>query len=69
MNTPTPLRLNVQRLIDDLGGAAAAAQIAGKARTAPYRWVKDGYLSSYTLEKIKAARPELDLDAYFEPHT
>lgn len=60
------VRLNVRRLIDDIGGAATAAQLAGVTRTAPYRWVKDGYLSSYVMEKFKAAHPELVIDDYFE---
>lgn len=61
-----PYRLNVQRLIDDMGGAASVAMVAGVHRTAPYRWAKDGYLSSYVMERIKAARPDIMLDTYFE---
>jgi hypothetical protein len=59
-------RLNVKRLVDDLGGAAGTALMVGVQRTAPYRWIKDQYLSSYAMERIKAARPDIVLDDYFE---
>lgn len=60
------VRLNVQKLIDALGGATALANIAGAPRTAPYRWKESGRVSSYVFEKIKAARPDIDLDYFFE---
>ena len=59
-------QLNIQRLIDDLGGASAVAQIAGVVRTAPYGWINRAYVSSVVLERIKSQKPELDLDLYFE---
>ena len=59
-------KLNIQRLIDDLGGASAVAQIAGVVRTAPYGWINRAYVSSVCLERIKSQKPELDLDLYFE---
>ncbi len=59
-------KLNIQRLIDDLGGASAVAQIAGVVRTAPYGWINRAYVSSVVLERIKSQKPELDLDLYFE---
>jgi hypothetical protein len=61
------MQLNVQKLIDDLGGPTRVAAITGVVRTAPYGWVKRRYVGSPYLEKIKAARPDLDLDSYFEP--
>jgi menaquinone-dependent protoporphyrinogen IX oxidase len=61
-----PAKLNIQRLIDDLGGASAVAQIAGVVRTAPYGWINRAYVSSVVLERIKSQKPELDLDLYFE---
>lgn len=60
------LQLNVSKLIDDLGGAAEAARIAGVSRTAPYRWIKHSYIGSPILERIKEARPNIDLDYYFK---
>ena len=62
----TEKRLNVAKLIHDLGGAAKTAEIVGTARTAPYRWIKHNYIGSPTLAKIKAAIPQLDLNYYFE---
>ena len=59
-------KLNIQRLIDDLGGASAVAQIAGVVRIAPYGWINRAYVSSVVLERIKSQKPELDLDLYFE---
>tara|TARA_B100000131_G_scaffold120007_1_gene117003 strand:+ start:4726 stop:5019 length:294 start_codon:yes stop_codon:yes gene_type:complete len=59
-------RLNISRLIEDLGGVSSVAKLAGVVRTAPYGWVNRHYLSSPVLEKIKSAHPELDLNSYFE---
>jgi len=59
-------KLNIQRLIADLGGASAAAKITGTVRTAPYGWISRNYVSSSVLEKIKSHDPDLDLDAYFD---
>lgn len=64
-----PRVLNVARLINDLGGAAKVAAIAGVARTAPYGWIRRRYVSSQVLERIKEAAPHLSLDAYFEEET
>jgi len=61
-----PTTMKVSQLIDDLGGAAEVARIAGVARTAPYRWIKHNYIGSPILERIKAARPNIDLDYYFK---
>ena len=59
-------KLNISRLIQDLGGASAAAKITGTVRTAPYGWIARQYVSSAVLEKIKSHDPDLDLDAYFD---
>ena len=60
------VRLNVQKLIEDLGGVGAVTKATGITRTAPYRWIKEGGVSSYNLERIVGAFPEVDLMAYFE---
>jgi hypothetical protein len=62
----TPMKLNIQKLITDLGGASSVAKITGVVRTAPYGWVSRSYVSSQVLEKIKAHDPDLDIDIYFE---
>jgi hypothetical protein len=60
------MKLNIQKLISDLGGASSVAQITGVVRTAPYGWVSRSYVSSHVLEKIKEHDPDLDIDIYFE---
>lgn len=60
------VKLNIEALIQELGGAAKTAEIAEVVRTAPYSWIKRRYVSSRVLEKIKEARPDLDLDIYFD---
>lgn len=59
------MHFNIQRLIDDLGGAPAVARSLGICRTTPYGWVRRDFVSSTYLSKIKEAWPDLDLDAYF----
>lgn len=59
------MRLDVERLVKDLGGPSAVAAMTGKPRTAPYRWMKTRYVNSQVLERIKNARPEMNLDDYF----
>jgi len=61
------LRINVARLVSDLGGASAVAKMVRKARTTPYSWIRSGYISSENLALLKSARPDLDLNKYFEP--
>ncbi|MEK9747211.1 MAG: hypothetical protein VW443_00400 [Pseudomonadales bacterium] len=60
------IRFNAKRLVEDLGGVRTAAAILGKSRTAPYRWISTGYMSTYQLEQIKQVRPEIKFDQYFE---
>lgn len=60
------MKLNIQRLIADLGGASNVAKITGVVRTAPYGWVNRQYVSSQILERIKEHNPYLDLNTYFE---
>ena len=60
-------RLNVDRLVQDLGGPRALAASIGKPRTAPYRWMNTQKVSSEVLALIKSVHPHLDLDDYFEP--
>jgi transposase-like protein len=57
--------MSIRELIDEMGGASAIARIAGVPRTAPYRWIRQGFVSTTVLEKIKAERPALSLDHFF----
>lgn len=59
-------KLNIGRLVADLGGPRHVAMLAGVPRTAPYRWIAKGYVASVILERLKDVHPELDLDGYFE---
>lgn len=60
------IRLNVERLVGDLGGANEVAATLGLHRTAPYRWLKFNTMSVETLARIKEVWPDLDLNTYFE---
>tara|TARA_R100001509_G_scaffold44585_1_gene24216 strand:- start:2065 stop:2292 length:228 start_codon:yes stop_codon:yes gene_type:complete len=60
------MRLNIEKLITDLGGASSVAKITGVVRTAPYGWMKRRYISSQVLEKIKEHAPDIDFNDYFE---
>jgi len=62
----TEKRLNVAKLVRDLGESAKTAEITGTNRTAPYGWIRRNYIGSTFLAKIKAAVPQLDLNYYFE---
>mgnify|MGYP001178635034 CR=1 FL=1 len=56
---------DIQKLIDDLGGAPYVAKSLGICRTTPYGWVRRDFVSSTYLSRIKEAWPTLDLDQYF----
>lgn len=58
--------MNIERLVQAIGGARKTAEVCGVTRTAPYGWVKRGFISQRMLEKIKSHAPHLDLDDFFE---
>jgi hypothetical protein len=60
-------RLNIHRLIRDLGGPSALARSTGHPRTSFYRWLKSEVVTSRVLEDVKTAFPDIDLNFYFEP--
>jgi hypothetical protein len=60
------MKFNIARLVAHLGGAAKTAEICGVGRTAPYGWIKRGYISQVVLERVKNHDPALDLDDFFE---
>lgn len=60
------MKFNIARLVAHLGGAAKTAEICGVGRTAPYGWIKRGYISQVVLERVKNHDPALDLDGFFE---
>lgn len=59
-------RLNLKRLVEDLGGATEVARRLRHARTTPYGWIRRGAISSRTIEQIKECWPYIDIDYYFE---
>ena len=72
-------RLNVTRLLDDLGGPQTAAESIGKGRTALYRARRDGHMDTHTLEYLmdcgrllvaNSVLPSFNIADYFEdtPH-
>ena len=60
------MRLNIAKLVEECGGAAAVARITGAVRTAPYGWIARNYVSSRVLESLKKNNPKLDLNRYFD---
>jgi len=61
-------KFNVARLVKDMGGASAVANLLGTPRTAPYRWIRHRYVSSRMLEALKWHHPDLKIDEYFEDY-
>ena len=59
------MQFNIQKMIADLGGAAALARSIGVGRSVPYGWLRRSYVSSVYLSKIKQVWPALDLNHYF----
>lgn len=60
------IKFNIEKLINDLGGVTKVASAINKNRTAPYRWLKTGCVSTSTLCHIMAAFPNIDINIYFE---
>ncbi len=60
------MEFNLKALVTDLGGAAAVSKLLGKSRTSTYRYLKQGFMTTKELERIKEERPELNLNTYFE---
>lgn len=59
-------RLNIERLVGDLGGAAEVAKAINTSRTVPYGWIQRRFLGSRAMEALKTAFPQLNIDHYFE---
>jgi len=60
------MRFNAKKFIADCGGVRKVAKILDKSRTAPYRMMQTGYMTSWHFEKIKSAVPNINIDNYFE---
>jgi hypothetical protein len=59
------IRLDIKRLVRDLGGIVVISNTLGICRTSPYRWIYEENISLKTLCRIKTAWPDLDLNHYF----
>lgn len=60
------MKLDIQQLVDDCGGAAALSEALGISRTTPYRWVAQGMMSSRIIERILEIEPQINIDNYFK---
>jgi hypothetical protein len=63
------MEFDVEGFLDALGPVAQVAKHCGVARTAPYGWMRRGYLSSVTMAKLveysKQRRLGLDMNKFF----
>ena len=59
------MELDIEQIVRAMGGATAIASRIGVPRQAPYRWIKNKYVSSKILEKIKNTDPNFNIDHYF----
>ena len=59
------MELDIEQIVRDMGGATAIASRIGVPRQAPYRRIKNKYVSSKILEKIKNTDPNFNIDKYF----
>ena len=57
---------DVAQLIYDMGGINKVAEITGKHRTAPYRWIQQGFVSTRIIEQLKDADPSINIDSYLK---
>lgn len=55
---------DITKLVSDLGGPAAVAELVGVSRTTPYRWIKAGQVSTRVLARIRGATGK-GFDGYF----
>jgi predicted site-specific integrase-resolvase len=63
------LEFDVEGFLNALGPRAEVAKFCGVSRTAPYGWMRRGYLSSVTMAKLveygKQRRLGLDINKFF----
>ena len=64
-----PLKLNVSRLICDLGGPAAVSRKIEGPRQSAYRWARNDFINSLALARLVEllrSQKKGPVDAYFE---
>jgi len=63
------LEFDVSGFLNALGPRAEVAKFVGVSRTAPYGWMRRGYLSSVTMAKLveysRQRRLKLDMNKFF----
>lgn len=64
-------KLDVARLIDDLGGPAVLSAKIGCSRSLPYKWIERGRISAEGWEDIMTHLPafgvnHIDVSAYYQ---
>ena len=71
ISSSTPLKFDVEGLLNKLGPRARVAKFCGVARTAPYGWIRRGYIGSSTMAKLviyaRLQGLDLDLNKFFKP--
>jgi|TARA_R100001086_G_C11761117_1_gene238153 predicted DNA-binding transcriptional regulator AlpA len=60
------MKFNAKKFIQDCGGVKEVSKLLGKTRTAPYRMISTGYMTTWHFEKIKIKKPNIKIDDYFE---
>jgi hypothetical protein len=58
-------KLNIARLVGDVGGPTKITEKTGICRTTPYRWMTSNFISNRHLEALVTAF-DISLDHYFE---
>jgi hypothetical protein len=59
------MTFDIERLVNDLGGARQVSSTLNTGRSVPYGWIRRGSVSSAYLSQIKQAFPSVCLDQYF----
>jgi hypothetical protein len=63
------LKFDLRGFLDALGPRAEVAEFCGVSRTAPYGWLRRGYLNTTTMAKLlefsRQKRLGLDIDKFF----
>ena len=59
------MTFDIERLVNDLGGARAISTMLNMGRSVPYGWIRRGSVSSAYLSQIKQAFPTVRFDQYF----
>jgi len=59
------MKLDIEQLVEDLGGCREISKKLSIEKSIPYGWLRRDFLSSDYLSLIKKAYPSIKIDAYF----